>query len=69
MTSAIVGPMCAYTFFLFGLWALLGYVRISGHLRGKIPAEYLRVGEGLLPPAKIVDSILATSSKFLCCFI
>jgi len=56
--------MCAYTFFLFGLWALLGYVRISGHLRGKIPAEYLRVGEGLLPPAKIVDVHHHFSNQF-----
>ena len=55
MTSAIVGPMCAYTLFLFGIWALLGYVRISGSLRGMIPTQYLRVGEGPLPPAKIVD--------------
>ena len=55
VTSAIVSPMCAYTLFLFAIWALLGYVRISGGLRGTIPAQYLRVGEGPLPPAKIVD--------------
>jgi hypothetical protein len=55
MASAIVAPMCAYTLLLFGIWTLLGYVRVSGGLRGTIPAQYLRVGEGPLPPAKIVD--------------
>jgi hypothetical protein len=64
MTSAIVGPMCAYTLFLFGIWALLGYVRISGSLRGKIPAQYLRVGEGPLPPATIVDGHHHFSNQF-----
>jgi len=64
MTSAIVGPMCAYTLFLFGIWALLGYVRISGSLRGAIPAQYLRVGEGPLPPAKIIDVHHHFSNQF-----
>jgi hypothetical protein len=64
MASAIVSPMCAYTLFLFGIWALLGYVRISGSLRGKIPDEYLRVGEGLLPPARIVDVHHHFSNQF-----
>ena len=64
MTSAIVGPMCAYTLFLFGIWTLLGYVRISGSLRGAIPAQYLRVGEGPLPPAKIVDVHHHFSNQF-----
>ena len=64
MTSAIVGPMCAYTLFLFGIWALLGYVRISGTLRGMIPAQYLRVGQGPLPPAKIVDVHHHFSNQF-----
>ena len=64
MTSAIVGPMCAYTLFLFGIWALLGYVRISGSLRGAIPAQYLRVGKGPLPSAKIVDVHHHFSNQF-----
>ena len=64
MTSAIVSPMCAYTLFLFAIWALLGYVRISGGLRGTIPAQYLRVGEGPLPPAKIVDIHHHFSNQF-----
>ena len=64
MTSAIVGPMCAYTLVLFGIWALLGYVRITGSLRGKIPTQYLRVGEGPLPSAKIVDVHHHFSNQF-----
>ena len=55
MTSAIVSAMCAYTLLLFGIWGLLGYVRVSGSLRGTIPDQYLRVGAGPLPPAKVVD--------------
>ncbi len=47
--------MCAYTLLLFAIWALLGYVRISGGLRGTISAEYIRVGEGAQPADKIVD--------------
>ena len=64
MTSAIIGPMCAYTLLLFGIWALLGYVRVSGSLRGEIPDQYLRVGEGPLPPAKIVDVHHHFSNQF-----
>ena len=55
MTSAIVTPMCAYTLLLFAIWALLGYVRVSGGLRGTISAQYIRVGEGARPAGKIVD--------------
>src|SRR5262245_28998319 len=64
MTSAIVAPMCAYTLLLFGIWALLGYVRVSGSVRGKISDEYLRVGQGPLPPAKIVDVHHHFSNQF-----
>jgi len=64
MTSAIVAPMCAYTLLLFGIWALLGYVRISGSVRGMISDEYLRVGQGPLPPAKIVDVHHHFSNQF-----
>jgi len=52
------------TLFFCSGFGLLGYVRISGHLRRKIPAEYLRVGEGLLPPAKIVDVHHHFSNQF-----
>ena len=47
--------MCVYTLLLFAIWALLGYVRFSHGLRGLIPAEYLRVGEGARPGDRIVD--------------
>ena len=55
MASEIVTPMCAYTLLLFAIWALLGYVGVSGGLRGAIPAAYIRVGEGPRPADKIVD--------------
>lgn len=64
MTSAIVAPMCAYTLLLFAMWALLGYVRISSGLRGKIPSEYIRVGEGPRPADKIVDIHHHFSNQF-----
>ena len=64
VTSAIVTPMCAYTLFLFAIWALLGYVRISGGLHGTIPAEYFRVGEGPRPADKIVDIHHHFSNQF-----
>ena len=64
MTSAIVAPMCAYTLLLFAIWALLGYVRVSGGLRGTIPAEYIRVGEGPRPADKIVDIHHHFSNQF-----
>ena len=47
--------MCAYILLLFAIWGLLGYVRVSGGLRGAIPAEYIRVGEGPRPADRIVD--------------
>src|SRR5262245_31196850 len=64
MTSAIVSPMCAYTLVLFVLWSLLGYVRVAGNLRGEIPEEYLRVGAGPLPAARIVDVHHHFSNQF-----
>ena len=64
MTSAIVAPMCAYTLLLFAIWALLGYVRVSGGLRGTISAEYIRVGEGTRPAEKIVDIHHHFSNQF-----
>ncbi len=65
MTAAtIVAPMCAYTLLLFGIWALLGYVRISGALRGAISDEYLRVGVGPRPADKIVDVHHHFSNQF-----
>ncbi len=64
MTSAIVTPMCAYTLLLFAIWALLGYVRVSHGLRGLIPAEYLRVGEGTRPSDKLVDIHHHFSNQF-----
>ena len=62
--SAIVAPMCAYTLLLFAIWALLGYVRVSGGLRGTIPAAYIRVGKGPLPADKIVDIHHHFSNQF-----
>ena len=56
--------MCAYTLLLFGLWALVGYVRVSGSRRGTISPEYLRVGTGTLPPAKIIDVHHHFSNQF-----
>ena len=56
--------MCAYTLFLFAIWALLGYVRVSRGLRGAIPAEYIRVGEGPRPADKIVDIHHHFSNQF-----
>ncbi len=56
--------MCAYTLFLFAIWALLGYVRVSGGLRGTISAEYIRVGEGVRPADKIVDIHHHFSNQF-----
>ncbi len=47
--------MCAYTLLLFAIWQILGYVRVSGGLRGTIPAAYIRVGEGPRPADKIID--------------
>ncbi len=64
MTSEIVTPMCAYTLLLFAIWALLGYVRVSGALRGRISSEYLRVGEGVRPADKIVDIHHHFSNQF-----
>ena len=62
--SAIVAPMCAYTLLLSAIWALLGYVRVSGGLRGTIPAAYIRVGEGPRPADKIVDIHHHFSNQF-----
>ncbi len=56
--------MCAYTLFLFAIWALLGYVRVSGGLRGTISAQYIRVGEGARPAGKIVDIHHHFSNQF-----
>ncbi len=56
--------MCAYTLFLFAIWALLGYVRVSRGLRGAIAAEYIRVGEGPRPADKIVDIHHHFSNQF-----
>ncbi len=56
--------MCAYTLLLFAIWALLGYVRVSGGLRGTISAEYIRVGEGARPADKIVDIHHHFSNQF-----
>jgi len=56
--------MCAYTLLLFAIWMLLGYVRISGSLRGKIPDEYLRVGTGPQPTDTIVDIHHHFSNQF-----
>ena len=65
MTAAnVVAPMCAYTLLLFAIWALLGYVRVSGGLRGAIPAEYIRVGEGPRPADKTVDIHHHFSNQF-----
>lgn len=55
MTAALLAPMCAYVVLLFAVWSLLGYVRIVGGLRGEIPAEYIRVGQGPRPADRIVD--------------
>jgi len=49
---------------LFGIWALLGYVRVSGGLRGEIPSEYFRVGQGPRPADKIVDIHHHFSNQF-----
>ncbi len=54
MESAILAPLCAYTLLLFAVWACLGYVRISGVVRGTMPPEYLRVGQGPAPSEKVV---------------
>ena len=56
--------MCAITLFLFGIWALLGYVRIAGSRRVEIPAEYLRVRRGPQPADRIVDIHHHFSNQF-----
>ena len=52
--EAIFIPMCVYTLLLFGLWGLVGWVRITGAQRGEISGQYLRVGIGEPPPERIV---------------
>ncbi len=56
--------MCAYTLLLFAIWALRGYVRISGGLRGTISAEYIRVGGGPRPADEILDIHHHFSNQF-----
>ncbi len=56
--------MCAYTLLLFAIWALLGYVRVSGGLRGTISAEYIRVGEEPRPADGVVDIHHHFSNQF-----
>ncbi len=64
MMSEIVSPLCAYTMLLFAIWGVLGYVRVSGGLRGAISATYLRVGDGPRPADKIVDLHRHFSNQF-----
>ncbi len=64
MMASIVAPMCAYSFFLFLVWSLLGYVRVAGGLRGEIPPEYFRVGQGPRPSDRIVDIHHHFSNQF-----
>jgi len=56
--------MSAYTLYLFGVWTLLGFVRISGGLKGTIPSEYFRVGQGPRPADRIVDIHHHFSNQF-----
>jgi len=64
MTSAIVAPMCGYTAWLFVLWWVLGAVRGWAWLRGALPSEYFRVGEGPRPSDRIVDVHHHFSNQF-----
>ena len=52
--EAIFAPMIAFTLLVFLVWMRLGFVRISGGLRGIIAQEYIRLGTGPEPPEHVV---------------
>jgi len=52
--EAIFAPMIAFTLLVFLVWMRLGFVRISGTVRGLISKEYLRLGTGPQPADYVV---------------
>ena len=52
--EAIFAPMIAFTVLVFLLWMRLGFVRITGAVRGVISREYIQLGTGPEPPEYVV---------------
>ncbi len=52
--EGIFAPMIAFTLLVFLVWMRLGFVRISGGIRGLISMEYIRLGTGPQPPDYVV---------------